>query len=129
MNIIPYLFSNGQCEEAAHFYAAALRGEVGLVYRKGTYISSKKGSHELQHANVTVKGRIVLQIANITVKTTQTGFAISLPAQSVEEATRLFDAIAIGGTITVPFSTMLYSPNFGMLVDKFGVSWVISSVS
>lgn len=129
MNAIPYLFFNGQCEDAAQFYATALGGEVDIIYRQGTLVPSREGPYDIQHVDVIVEGKVMLQITNIAVKTTQTGFAISLPVPSIAVATKLFDALAIGGTITIPFAPSYYSPDFGMLVDQFGVSWVITAVS
>ena len=53
------------------------------------------------------------------------GFALSLTAADVAEAERLFNALAAGGQVQMPLSQTFFSPRFGMVADRFGVSWMI----
>ena len=133
MNVNPYLFFNGRCEEAVHFYAAAVGGEVGIIYRQGTCLPPEGSLDAIQHTDVTLGGNIILQMSDCVsdeaAAITHSGFSVSLGVSSVEEARRLFEALLVGGTITVPFAPNFFSPGFGMLVDKFGVSWIITAAS
>ncbi|MNR50243.1 hypothetical protein D3C85_1697340 [compost metagenome] len=78
---------------------------------------------------MTLGGKIILQMSDCAEKITHSGFSVSLGVQSVEEAKRLFDALLVGGTTTVAFAPKFFSPGFGMLVDKFGVSWIITAAT
>lgn len=97
MNITTYLFFNGCFNETAQLYAKALGGEVSLVYYPGICIPSRNGSDNIQHADIIVKNRMVLQIANVEVITPKSGFAVSASAPSIGIAMKAFNILAIGG--------------------------------
>lgn len=54
------------------------------------------------------------------------GFKLALSVPTQEEAKRVFDALADGGTVEMPLSNTFWSPSFGMLTDRFGIEWMIS---
>ena len=54
------------------------------------------------------------------------GFSLSLDAADEAEAERLFAALADGGTVQMPLAKTFWSPKFGMVADRFGVSWMVS---
>ena len=54
------------------------------------------------------------------------GVSIALNYDSVEEAESIFNALAQGGTVTMPFSPTFWAKKFGMLIDQFGVAWIIN---
>ena len=53
------------------------------------------------------------------------GFSLSLTAKSDAEAERLFKALAEGGKVEMPMTQTFYATAFGMLQDRFGVSWMV----
>ena len=53
------------------------------------------------------------------------GFSLSITVSSEAEADRLFNAIADGGQVQMPLNKTFFSPRFGMVADRFGVSWMI----
>jgi len=55
------------------------------------------------------------------------GYSVTVSADSVAEAGRIFEALAAGGTVLIPFGPQAWSQGFGMTVDRFGVTWVIDS--
>jgi PhnB protein len=54
------------------------------------------------------------------------GFSLSVQANSVEEGKKLFDALAQGGQVTMPYGPQFWAVGFGMLTDKFGVPWMVN---
>ena len=52
--------------------------------------------------------------------------SISLNVDSIAEAERVFNALAGGGTVQMPLETTFWAARFGMLVDRFGVSWMVN---
>jgi len=56
------------------------------------------------------------------------GFSLSLTVPTEAEADRLFASLAEGGQVQMPLSKTLFSPRFGMVADRFGVSWMIHVV-
>jgi PhnB protein len=53
------------------------------------------------------------------------GFALSLTAADEAEAGRLFNVLADGGQVQMPLAKTFFSPSFGMVADRFGVSWMV----
>jgi PhnB protein len=56
------------------------------------------------------------------------GFSLSLSVASESEADPMFDALADGGEVLMPLEKTFWSPRFGMLTDRFGVSWMINTL-
>ena len=53
------------------------------------------------------------------------GFALSLTAKDAARRQRLFDALSDGGQVQMPLDKTFFSPAFGMVADRFGVSWMV----
>ncbi|HAV89205.1 MAG TPA: VOC family protein, partial [Pseudomonas sp.] len=54
------------------------------------------------------------------------GCSITLNPDSVAEGERLFNALGEGGQVTMPFEKTFWAERFGMLTDRFGVSWMVN---
>ena len=57
----------------------------------------------------------------------QQGFSVSIQVDDEGEAKRIFDALADGGTVTLPFAPTFWAKGFGMLKDRFGTPWMVGS--
>jgi PhnB protein len=53
--------------------------------------------------------------------------SLSLATGDRAEGSRVFDALAAGGTITMPYSKQFWGASFGMLVDRFGIRWMVNA--
>jgi PhnB protein len=53
------------------------------------------------------------------------GFSLSITAATDAQARRLFDALADGGHIQMPFGPTFFATAFGMVADRFGVGWMV----
>ena len=53
------------------------------------------------------------------------GFALVVTARDEGEADRLFGALGEGGQVQMPLAKTFFSPRFGMVADRFGVSWMV----
>lgn len=129
MEIQPYLFFEGRCEEALDFYKSALGAQVIMLmrYKEGPEGSCQPGLEEkVMHSAFQVNGGTVLAsdgMANGQPKFQ--GFGLSLPARDEAEADRFFNALADGGNVTLPLTQTFFSPRFGMVSDRFGVHWMV----
>jgi PhnB protein len=133
----PYLFFNGNCEEAVEFYRKALGADVEMTMRfkdspdpmpPGTLAPGWEG--KVMHTSFRVGQTTVMASDGCgTEKTAFQGFALSLGVATEAESDRYFNALAAGGKITMPLGKTFWSPRFGMLEDRFGVRWMISVVS
>ena len=131
MQIQPYLFFDGRCEEAAEFYQAALGAEVAMVLRykdapPGEMPVDPTKSEKIMHMALRIGGAMVLcSDGHCTGKPEFKGFGLSLTATDAAEAARMFAALSAGGQVQMPLAKTFFAPVFGMVTDKFGVMWMV----
>jgi PhnB protein len=134
MQVQPYLFFEGRCEEAIEFYRKVLGAEVLTLMRfkdspdplppgmvpPGSEDKIMHGCLRIGETTVMASdGRCAGQQASFD------GFSLSLTAPDEATADRLFAALAEGGQVRMPLGKTFFSPRFGMLADRFGVGWMI----
>ena len=134
MQVQPYLFFEGRCEEALDFYRQALDAQVDMLMRfkespeapppgavapgsedKVMHASFRVGDSTLMASDGGCSGRCGFQ-----------GITLSLNLGDGAEAERRFAALAEGGEVQMPLGATFWSPAFGMVVDRFGVSWMVN---
>jgi PhnB protein len=133
MQVQPYLFFNGQCEEAVEFYRRVLGAEVTMLLRwrdspePPTPGTLPPGTEDkVMHASLRIGDTVVLASdGGCSGSQSFQGFALSLTAPDEQAAERLFGALAEGGQVRMPLAKTFFSPRFGMLADRFGVSWMV----
>lgn len=133
MQIQPYLFFNGRCEEAIEFYRRALGAEVTMLMR---YKDSPEppppgmippgSENKVMHAAFRVgEATAMASDGQCQGKPNFDGFSLSLTVPDAAAADRMFGALADGGQVQMPLGKTFFSPRFGMVADRFGVSWMI----
>lgn len=135
MNLLPYLYFNGRCEEALSFYARCLGSGAGILelHRFAGSPMAKDApagwSEKIMHASLGVEGRPLLLASDGMAQAPSEpprGFSLAFGAASVEEAERVFAALAEGGTIKMPIAQTFFAARFGMLTDRYGVAWMVN---
>ena len=131
MTIQPYLFLDGRCEEAIEFYRRVLGAEVEMMMRfkdcpEPTPNATPETADKVMHASLQIAGSTVLMSdGRCTGQPSFQGFALSLTAKDPAEAGRLFGALGDGGQVQMALAKTFFSPSFGMVADRFGVSWMV----
>jgi len=130
MQVQPYLFLDGRCEEAIEFYCKALGAEVLTMMRfkdNPQPAMNPSGSVEkVMHASMRIGDATVMASdGRCQGQPSFQGFALSLTVPNETEAERLFGALGEGGQVQMPLMKTFFSPRFGMVADRFGVSWMI----
>jgi len=134
--IQPYLFFNGNCEQAVEFYRKALGAEVEMMMRfKDSPEPPPPGvlapgyEDKIMHTSFRVGQTTVMASDGCgTEKNGFHGFSLSLAVPTEAEADRYFNALSDGGKVQMPLGRTFWSPRFGMLVDRFGIGWMINTV-
>jgi len=134
MSIHSYLFFNGRCEEAIGFYRGAIGAEVLFLMRNHDSPEPPPpgrlppgSEHKVMHATLRIGNSIVMASDGLCSGTANfSGFSLSLDVADDDEARLRFDALADGGEVTLPLGKTFWSPMFGMVTDRFGVSWMVS---
>lgn len=131
MQIVPYLWFNGTCAEAFRFYEKALGGKiVDMMTHAGTPMSGHVPADwqdKIMHASMKI-GDATIMASDIPpgqYKPAQ-GVSVSLHVRTADEAERVFEALAEGGTITMPLEKTFWAARFGMLTDRYGTPWMIN---
>ncbi|MBY0586734.1 VOC family protein [bacterium] len=131
--ITPYLFFGGRCEEALAFYAQALGAEVDMLMR----FSDSPDPHpegmlpagfekKVMHVTFKVHGVTLMASDGSSPGTNFAGFSLALSLGNEAEVQQAFSALVDGGTVIMPVGPTFWSNCFGMLTDRFGITWMIS---
>jgi PhnB protein len=133
MSVQPYLTFGGRCQEAVDFYRDALGAEVEMLMRfkecpdpMPPGMVPDNWGDKVIHCSLKI-GDTVLMASDgcATSEKNFQGFSLSLTVANEAEADRKFAALAERGQVTMPLGKTFFSPRFGMVVDRFGVSWMV----
>ena len=133
MKVETYLFFEGRCEEAIEFYKRTLKAEVLVLMR---YKDSPEppppgrlpagSENKIMHASFRIGETTVMASDGMcSGKSSFGGFSLTITVPSEAEADRLFAALGEGGQVQMPLTKTFFSPKFGMVADRFGVSWMV----
>ncbi|MBI3527487.1 MAG: VOC family protein [Betaproteobacteria bacterium] len=133
MLVQSYLFFDGRCEEAVEFYRSKLGAEVTMLMRFSDSpephppgMIPPGSENKVMHTSFRIGDTTVMASdGRCTGKPSFQGFSLSLSVANETEAERLFALLGDGGQVQMPLSKTFFSPRFGMVADRFGVSWMI----
>ncbi|PSB25618.1 VOC family protein [Stenomitos frigidus] len=131
MKLNSYLMFNGQCEKAFKFYEQCLGGKIEAMMTYGGSPVAEEMSPELRdkimHANLVVGDQELMGSDSPPELYEETkGFSVSININDPVEAERLFHALAKNGAIRMPIQETFWAARFGMLVDQFGIPWMVN---
>lgn len=130
MQIQPYLSFDGRCEEALEFYRKAIGAEVMMLMRfKDSPEPGQCGpapGDKVMHASVRIGDSMIMASdGRCEGRLSFQGFSLSLTVATEAQAERAFAALGEGGQVQMPLAKTFFSPRFGMVADRFGVSWMV----
>jgi PhnB protein len=133
MNFIPYLFFDGNCEEALDFYAEVFGGSVEGVMRysdmpPGAGEAPKGREDRVMNATLKVgEARLMASDSMAEAFEPPRGTSLYMGYTDLERAKRVFSRLAKGGEVRMPFAPTFWSPGFGACRDRFGTEWMIGA--
>lgn len=133
MKVEPYLFFEGRCEEALEFYRTALGAEVTMKMRYGENPEPQNSPgcgpippEAIMHATFRIgETNVMASDGMASGQASFKGISLSLSPATEAEAQKLFAALSDGGQVQMAMTKTFFSPAFGMVADRFGVSWMI----
>lgn len=131
MQLNPYLFFNGQCEEAFKHYTKCLGGNIEALHTYDEAPSEDESPcnmpGKIMHARLRI-GDWVLMGSDSPAEYYEKpqGFSVTLGIDDPAEAERVFDALAEGGTVHMQLQQTFWALRFGMLMDRFGIPWMVN---
>jgi len=136
MQVQPYLFFDGRCEEALEFYKKALGAQIEMLMRfKDNPGPPQPGmcppdsDDKVMHSSFRIGDTSVMASDGHCLGQPKfEGFSLSITASSEADAERMFNALAAGGQVRMPLAKTFFSPRFGMVADRFGVGWMVITI-
>ena len=133
MQIQPYLFFEGRCEEAIEFYRKTLGATVEAMIRYGEHPGAEAqgmvppGSQaKIMHSSFRIgEATVMASDGRCSGKPSFQGVSLSLTVADRGEAERVFGLLAEGGQVQAPLMKTFFAPAFGMVADRFGVPWMV----
>ena len=132
MKLNPYLAFDGRCREAFEFYEKALGGKIVFIQTMGESpmaASTPPEAHDrVMHVTLHV-GDQVLQGADAPPGnfTKPAGFCVAIHCDEAADGERVFNALATGGKVQMPYQATFWAKGFGMLIDQFGTPWIVNA--
>jgi PhnB protein len=131
MHLHPYLSFKGDCEAAFACYEQCLGAQRGSMFRYGGSPMAADvpadWSDKVMHASVTIGNQVVMG-GDVTPDRYEApkGFSLSLQITGTAEAERIFQELSKDGRIVMPLEQTFWAARFGMLIDRFGIPWLIN---
>jgi PhnB protein len=133
----PYLCFKGTCEDAFNFYKSVFGSEFLFVGRfkdmpeNTDYPVSESDKEKIMHISLPISNETVLfgcdasqAFEDLTI--TGNNITLSIETDSMEEATRIFNGLSVGGIVTMPLDKTFWDAYYGMFTDKFGINWMVN---
>lgn len=130
MQVQPYLFFDGRCDEALDFYKKAVGAKVDMLMRfkdaPDQSMVSPESKDKVMHAAVHIgDAQVLMSDGRCQGKANFQGFGLAVSLKDEAEVDKAFNALTDGGQVTAPLAKTFFSPRFGMVTDKFGVLWMV----
>jgi PhnB protein len=131
MQMNAYLSFSGECEAAFKFYEECLDGKIGEIFRyAGTPLAEQVPAdwqNKVMHGSLAIGGHVLMggDVAPDRYEKPK-GFSLSLQMKSTTQAERIFRLLAKDGAVVMPLEKTFWAARFGMLVDRFGIPWLIN---
>ena len=132
MQINAYLVFNGDCEDAFRFYADCLRAQLATLQRFGDTPGCEgmpaSMKDKVMHVRLQAGDQVLMGSDNHPDHPYEgiKGCSIALSVDRAEEADRIFVELSQGGAVLMPMQETFWAQRFGMLADRFGVSWMVN---
>ena len=131
MHLNSHLHFNGQCEKAFKFYEKCLGGKIDAMVPHEAMPAAEQVPAEwrskIVHARMTVGDQLLMGMdAPPEHYHKPQGFHVNIGLKDLAEGKRIFQALAENGNVIMPFGPTFWAPGFGMLVDRFGIPWMIN---
>ena len=131
MRMNPYLMFDGNCEAAFEQYQKVLGGTLEAMKFAGSPAEGQVGPEwkdKVLHARLEFDGQVLMGSDGPRPGGVEKahGFSVNLTIDDATEAERVFNALLEGGKAYMPFAPTFWAEKFGMLVDRFGVPWMVN---
>src|SRR5579884_2920744 len=126
----PYLSFRDNAREAMEFYRTVFGGKLTISTFKEFHASQDPSDdNKIMHSQLEADNGIVFMASDTPDRMEYkvgTNYSMSLSGENEAELQGYFEKLSAGGTITMPLEKAPWGDTFGMLIDKFGVAWLVN---
>lgn len=127
---VPYLFFNGTCAEALTTYAEIFGADAPQIMTVGDSPMAAQmppATHGMvMHGRLVVGDGVIMASDDLEGETpAMAGLSLTMSFPTLEAGRAIFDKLAAGGTVRMPFEAQFFTPGMGTLTDRFGIRWMI----
>jgi len=131
MEVNPYLTFNGTCEEALKFYEQALGAHIlTMIKTEGSPAAEHMPpdwGDKIMHARFQLGNNVIMASdAPPGFYSQPAGFSVSISVNDVAEGEKIFNKLAEGGSVKMPYSPTFWAKGFGMCIDRFSIPWMVN---
>ena len=131
MQANPYIVFNGDCEEALKFYEQTIGAKIEFLQKfaesPAAGMAPPDWGDKVLHATVKIdESYLMASDAPPGHYAKPQGISVSLSLNDPEKGERIFNALAQGGTVQMPFEKTFWAAGFGMCIDRFGIPWMVN---
>ena len=125
----PYLNLNGTARQALEFYQGVFGGELNIMTFGDMGAADASDAGKIMHGMLETDSGFTLMGADAPPGmdlNSGDNMAVSLSGDDVDELRGYWAKLSGGGTTSVPLEKQMWGDEFGMCVDKFGISWLVN---
>ncbi len=128
MLIMPNLFFAGRCEEALKFYESAVGAKIEFIFysREAPLAQQMSDPDSVMHARLRIGDSQLCASDGCSDNNPTTRMSLFVSVKDTAEGQQVFDALAVDGTVSMPWGKTFWAEGFGMLVDQFGIGWMVN---
>ncbi len=124
----PYLNFNGNARQALEFYASVFGGKPAFSTFADFGAKDSPDAGRIMHGMLETDAGYTIMAADVTSDMeyhAPAGFSVSVSGDDADALRGYFEKLAAGGTVTMPMQKQVWGDEFGMCVDRYGVSWLV----
>lgn len=125
----PYLAFNGTARQALEFYASVFGGDLACNTFAEFGAADSPDADLIMHGVLATNAGYTIMAGDVTGSRTAgptADVSVSISGDDADLLRGYWDKLAEGGTITMPMGKQVWGDEFGMCIDKFGVSWMVN---
>jgi PhnB protein len=130
MQVNPYLIFDGNGKEAMTFYSSLLSGQLTMMTHGESPMADQvppAAKNLVMHAAIDLGGSIIMGADAFPPGTgvPRQGFTVTINADSVDDAERVFKGLSQGGNVSIPMEETFFADRYGEVTDRFGTPWAV----
>jgi PhnB protein len=128
IELAPYIFFKGNCQEAMEFYKGVFGGKLDLMKYDdvpGDFPGKDQMKGKIMNSSLVTETGFTIRASDTNGASPQTKkVELCLTGSNEDDLRKMFDGLSEGADVRTPLRKEFWGDIFGQLTDKFGVEWM-----